>query len=51
MCVFTCVRGCMGMCVKRDIERAGTNGKEWKTIAEDRGGWRELTSKVEEATK
>ena len=24
-------------CVKRDLERAGTNGQEWKTIAEDRG--------------
>ena len=37
--------------VKRDLERAGTNGQEWKTIAEDRGKWRELTMKVEEATK
>ena len=23
-------------CVKRDLERAGTNGQEWKTTAEDR---------------
>ena len=38
-------------CVKRDLERAGINGQEWKTIAEDRGRWRELTMKVEEATK
>ena len=38
-------------CVKRDIERAGTKGQEWKTIAEDRGRWRELIMKVEEATK
>ena len=35
--------------VKRDLERAGTNGQEWKTIAEDRGRWRALTPKVEEA--
>ena len=38
-------------CVKRDLERAGTNDQEWKTIAEDRGRWRALTRKVEEATK
>ena len=38
-------------CVKRDLERAGTNGQEWKTIAEDRGRWRALTLKVEEKTK
>ena len=38
-------------CVKRDLERAGTNGQEWKTIAEDRGRWRALTPKVEEAMK
>ena len=38
-------------CVKRDIETAGTNGQEWKTIAEDRGRWRALTMKVEEVTK
>ena len=38
-------------CVKRDLERAGTNGQEWKTIVEDRGRWRTLTMKVEEATK
>ena len=38
-------------CVKRDLERAGTKGQEWKTIAEDRGRCRELTTKVEEATK
>ena len=25
---------------RRDFERAGTNGQEWKTIAEDRGRWR-----------
>ena len=37
--------------VKRDLERAGANGQEWETIAEDRGTWRELTTKVEEATK
>ena len=36
---------------KRDLERAGTNGEEWKTNAEDRGRWRELTTKVEESTK
>ena len=35
--------------VKRDVEMAGTNGEEWKTIAENRG--RALTMKVEEATK
>ena len=23
-------------CIKRDLERAGTNGQEWKTTAEDR---------------
>ena len=33
-------------CIKRDLERAGTNGQEWKTIAEDRGKWRALTTKV-----
>ena len=38
-------------CVKRDLERAGTNAQEWKTITEDRGRWRVLTMKVEEATK
>ena len=38
-------------CVKRDLERAGTNGQEWKTIAKDRWRWRELTKEVEEATK
>ena len=38
-------------CVKRDLERAGTKGQEWKTIAEDRGRCRELATKVEEATK
>ena len=38
-------------CVKRDLENEGTNGQEWKTIAEDRGRWRELKTKVEEATK
>ena len=38
-------------CVKRDLERAGTNGEECNTIAEDRGRWRELTTKVEEATR
>ena len=38
-------------CVKRDLERAGMNGQEWKTTAEDRGKWRTLTTKVEEATK
>ena len=38
-------------CVKRDLERAGMNGREWKTIAEDRGKWRTLTTKVEEAIK
>ena len=38
-------------CVKRDLERAGTNGQEWKTTAEDRGKWRTLTMKVEEAIK
>ena len=38
-------------CVKRDLERAGTNGQEWKTIAEDIGRWRALTMKVEQATK
>ena len=38
--------------VKRDIERAGTNDQKWNTIAEDRGRWRELTTKDEqEATK
>ena len=37
--------------VKRDLERAGMNSQEWKTIAEDRGRWRELTKKVEEVTK
>ena len=40
-----------GKSVKRDLERAGTNGQEWKTTAEDRGKWRELTTIVEEATK
>ena len=40
-----------GKTVKRDLETAGTNGQEWKTIAEDRGRWRALTMKVEEATK
>ena len=25
--------------------------KKWETITEDRGRWRELTTKVEEATK
>ena len=44
-------RSCDGKTVKRDLERAGMNGQEWKTIAEDRGRWRELTTKVEEATK
>ena len=34
-------------CVKRYLERAGTNGQEWKTIAEDRGRWTALTTKVE----
>ena len=38
-------------CVKLELEKAGTNGQEWKTIAEDRGRWRALTAKVEEATK
>ena len=38
-------------CVKRDLERAGMNDQEWKTIAKDRGRWRELTTKVEETTK
>ena len=38
-------------CVKRDLERAGTNCQVWKTTAEDRGQWRTLTMKVEEATK
>ena len=38
-------------CVKRDLERAGTNDQEWKAIAEDRGRWRALTMKVEEAAK
>ena len=33
-------------CVKLDLERAGTNGQEWKTIVEDRGRWREFTTKV-----
>ena len=37
--------------VKRDLERAGPNGQEGKIIAEDRGRWRELTTKVEQATK
>ena len=37
-------------CVKPDLERAGMNSQEWKTIAEDRGRWRELTTKMEEAT-
>ena len=37
-------------CVKRDLERTGTNGQEWKTIAEDRWRCRALTMKVEEAT-
>ena len=32
--------------VKRNLERADTNGQEWTTIAEDRGRWRELTTKV-----
>ena len=36
---------------KRNLERAGTNDQEWKTIAEDKGRWRELTTKVEQATK
>ena len=38
-------------CVKRDLERAGKNDQEWKTIAEDRGRWRALTMKGGEATK
>ena len=38
-------------CVKRDLERAGKNGQEWKTIAEDIGRWRALAMKVEEVTK
>ena len=38
-------------CVKRDLERAGTNGQKWKTTAGDRGKWRTLTKKVEEAIK
>ena len=38
-------------CVKRDLEKAGTNGQEWKTIVENRGRWRELTTKVDEASK
>ena len=38
-------------CVKLDLENEGTNGQEWKTTAADRGRWRELTTKVEEATK
>ena len=37
--------------VKRDLERAGTNGQDWNTTAEDRGKWKTLTMKVEEATK
>ena len=36
-------------CVNRDLERAGTNGQEWKTTAEDRGKWRTLTIEVEKA--
>ena len=36
--------------MERNLERAGTNGQEWATIAEDRGRWKELTTKVEEAT-
>ena len=38
-------------CVKRDLERAGTNDQEWKTTTEDRGKWRTLTMKMEEAIK
>ena len=30
-------QSCDGKTVKRDLERAGLNGQEWKTIAEDRG--------------
>ena len=37
--------------VKRDLERAGTNGQEWTTIAEERVRWRALTMKVEETIK
>ena len=28
-------QSCDGICVNRDLERAGTNGQEWKTTAED----------------
>ena len=38
-------------CVKRNLERAGTNDLEWKTIAADKGRCRALTRKVEETTK
>ena len=38
-------------CVKRDLERAGTNSQKLKTTAEDRRKWRTLTTKVEEAIK
>ena len=38
-------------CVKRDFEKTGTNGQEWKITAEDRGKWRTLTMKVEEGIK
>ena len=44
-------QSCDGKTVKRDLERTGTNGQEWMTITEDRERWRELTMKVEEATK
>ena len=37
--------------LKRDLEKAGTNSQEWKTTAEDRGKWRTLTTKAEEAIK
>ena len=38
-------------CFKQHLERAGMNSQEWKTTAEDRGKWRTLTMKVEEAIK
>ena len=37
--------------IQEEMMQIGTIGQDWKTIAEDRGRWRALTSKVEEATK
>ena len=38
-------------CDGKTVSNETSKGQEWKTIAEDRGRWRELTTKLEEATK